>query len=83
MQKPITVDISSTDLYNEIYIPLLHNRKRYLFLMGSAGSGKSTFEAEKEIAHSYEPGRTLGVRKVKDTLKESVYAELVGVIELW
>jgi len=53
-------------------------------MMGWWGSWKSKFEAQREIIRSYTPwNRLLWVRKVKDTIKESMYAELVWVIEDW
>lgn len=58
--------------------------KRYIFLIGGAGSGKSTFQAQKEVAKMFETNsRLLCIRKVHATLKESCFAELVGVIEEW
>ena len=82
---PLTsIDFSNKDLYNPVYIPLLRNKKRYIFLKWWSWSGKSTFEAEKEIIQTYIPwNRLLWLRKVKDTIKESVFAELVGIIEMW
>lgn len=52
--------------------------------MWGSWSWKSTFQAEKEIAETYTPwNRLLAMRKVHVTIKESVFAELVGIIELW
>lgn len=52
--------------------------------MGGGGSGKSKFQAQKEIIKTYSPGnRLMAVRKVKETLKDSVFSELTGVIEDW
>lgn len=79
-----SIDFSDKSLYNEIYIPLLKNKKRYIFMKWGAWSGKSTFQAQKEIIKTYTPGnRLLAMRKVKDTIKESVFAELVWMIEAW
>lgn len=53
-------------------------------MMWWSWSWKSTFQAEKEIIKTYTPwNRLLAMRKVKDTIKESVFAELVWIIELW
>jgi phage terminase large subunit len=83
----ITCDFSNADLYNSAYIPLFDNASRFLHLYGSAGSGKSVFACQKEIALSFKSERrdrkTLVVRAVHNTLKDSVYAELVGVINDW
>jgi len=78
------LDFSDKAIYNEKYIPLLHDKKRYLFLQWWGGSGKSKFQAQKEIIETFEAGnRLLWVRKVKDTIKDSIFAELCGVIEDW
>lgn len=70
--------------FNKAYIPLLHNKAEFLHLFGGAGSGKSRFEAQKEIALSFESRRqrrkTIVARKVFNTLKDSCYAELKTVI---
>ena len=78
------IDFSNRELYNTKYIPLLRENRRYVFMLGGRGSGKSMFQAQKEIIKTFEKwNRLLAVRKVKDTLKESCYAELRGIIELW
>ena len=78
------LDFSNRDLYNYPYIPILHNKKRYIFLVGSGWSGKSSFQAQKEIIKSFEKwNRLLWIRKVKDTVKDSIYAELCSIIEKW
>ena len=80
----MNIDFSKKELYNYKYIPILRNLKRYVFLMWSGGSGKSMFTAQKEIIKSFEKwNRLLWVRKVKDTIKDSVFAELCWVIEQW
>lgn len=77
-------DFSNKQLYNKKYIPILKNKKKYIFLMWWAWSWKSTFEAQKEIIKSYTRWwRLMWVRKVKDTIKDSIYAELTGIISDW
>lgn len=63
---------------NDRYLPLYHNRSRYLALMGGAGSGKSVFAAQKLIYRILTEGghRILVIRKVAATLRHSVYALL-------
>ena len=62
------IDFSNRDLYNYKFIPLLHSTKRYIFLMGGGGSGKSVFASQNEIIKSYQTkDRIMCVRKVKDT----------------
>lgn len=85
--KAVTCDFSNAALYNAAYIPLFENKSRFLHLYGSAGSGKSVFGCQKEIVLSFAGGRrgrkTLVVRAVHNTLKDSAYSELVGVISDW
>lgn len=79
----IVIDFSARDLYNYTFIPLIKNKKRYLFLKGWWGSGKSVFEAQNEIIKSFQKkDKTMCVRKIKDTLKDSVYSELKKVIKV-
>lgn len=83
-EKIITIDFSDESIYNDIYIPLLHDHKRYNLLMGGGGSWKSVFVAQREIIESFKKwNRCLCVRKVKDTHRDSCYAQLVEVINLW
>jgi len=82
-----TFDFSDARLYNRAYIPLFRNDAEFLHLWGSAGSGKSRFAAQKEIVKSFlstRKGRkTLCVRKVFNTIKDSIYSELKTVIYEW
>lgn len=68
---------------NDIYIPLLEDRSRFLVLYGGGGSGKSVFAAHKlvlrtvcELGHKF-----LALRKVGETVKDSIFAELQAAIE--
>ena len=74
MQKEITL--------NDVYLPYLENKDRYLILYGSAGSGKSHFAAQKIIFRlTTENGhRFLLVRKVANTLRSSVFQLLIDTI---
>lgn len=77
------VDFSDKSLYNEKFIPLLHDNKRYNFLMWSAGSGKSVFVAQREIIKSYNKNnKLLCVRKVYATLRDSCFAELKWIANM-
>lgn len=77
-------DFSDPKLYNPSFIPLMANKSEFLDLWGSAGSGKSHFEAQKEIVKSFLPTRkgrrTIVARKVFATLRESCYAQLRRVM---
>jgi len=68
---------------NDIYIPLLNEKARFLILYGGGGSGKSVFAAHKiilrikgEIGHKF-----LALRKVGETVKDSIFAELQGAVD--
>jgi len=68
---------------NDKYIPYLEDQSRRLVLYGGSGSGKSVFAAQKivnrtltELGHKF-----LVLRKVGETIKESVFAELRSAIE--
>lgn len=86
-QRTQTFDFSNPKLYNRTFIPLFKNSAEFLHLWGSAGSGKSRFAAQKEIVKSFAQDRknrkTLIVRKVFNTLKDSAYSELKTVIYTW
>jgi phage terminase large subunit len=71
--------------FNSTYIPFLENKAEFLHFCGGAGSGKSRFVAQKEIALSYTRYRrkTLVVRKVHNTLRDSCFSELKQVIYQW
>ncbi|RSK23959.1 PBSX family phage terminase large subunit [Hymenobacter metallilatus] len=70
---------------NDAYIPLLENPSRYLVLRGGGGSGKSVWAAQKLAMRltSEHNHRLLVVRKVKDTLRQSVYEQLLDVLRAW
>lgn len=84
MARKISVDIDAT-VFNECYLPYLDNPARYEVFYGGAGSGKSHFVAQKKIyQHMKDTGRkTLVVRKVAKTIKNSVFALLQDVISDW
>lgn len=69
---------------NDKYIPLIENESRLLVLYGGSGSGKSVFAAHK-ICHRLvtEKGHTfLVLRKVAETVKESVFAEIKEMLSI-
>jgi phage terminase large subunit len=67
---------------NDVYLPLLQNENRRLVLYGGSGSGKSVFAAQKIAARTLgEKGhKFLALRKVGETVKESIFAELKNAI---
>lgn len=70
---------------NDVYIPLLSDENRYLVLRGGGGSGKSVWAAQKVAIRltSEHNHRLLIVRKVKDTLRQSVYEQILDVLRGW
>lgn len=80
-------DFSNVKLYNRKYIPLFYSDAEFLHLYGSAGSGKSVFAAQKEIVETFDWKRrnrkTLIMRQVERTLKNSVFSQLIGIIHQW
>jgi len=67
---------------NDKYLPYLLDTNRRLVLYGGSGSGKSVFAAQKiahrtltELGHKF-----LALRKVGETVKESIFAELKNAI---
>ena len=78
------VEISKR-IFNQVYIPSLENSKRYEIIYGGAGSGKSHFVAQKKVyQHLKDRGRkTLIVRKVGKTIKNSTFALIKQTIQGW
>jgi phage terminase large subunit len=70
---------------NDVFYPALFDETRFLNLMGGSGSGKSWFCAQKVIYRIItEPvHRFYCIRKVRRTLKSSVFSLLRGVIDMW
>jgi len=85
MQETV-IDLSQFEnVLNPVYIPLLYNQKRYLILKGGAGAGKSHFVCQK-ILHrimTEERHRFLIIRKVKDTIRTSVFQLFKDYILKW
>lgn len=65
--------------FNDAYLPLLNNTDRFTVLMGGAGSGKSHFAVQKMIikALKYNNRKILVIRKVQNTIRESIYANFL------
>lgn len=86
MAATIEVDLEALpELSTKKFYPLYWNEDRYLVLMGGGGSGKSVFAAQKIIVRmlSEQKHKFLVLRKVAVSLRESVFAELKGVITRW
>lgn len=67
---------------NPSYIPLLTDTTECLFVYGGSGSGKSYFVAQKVVLRilTEKPHKFLVLRKVGNTIKDSVFALLKEVI---
>ena len=76
--EQINLDIDE-EVFNKVYLPYLKTNTRYELFYGGAGSGKSAFVAQKLVLkHMTEKNRkTLIVRKVKSTLRNSVFPEII------
>ncbi len=80
----VKIDLSQfPKLVNKVYHPVFRDTKRYEVLYGGAGSGKSVTAAQKIIYRmiTEKNHKFLAARKVKDTIRESVRAELIDAIE--
>ncbi len=80
------IDVTNFEsLLNPVYIPCLYDKRRYLILKGGAGAGKSHFACQK-ILHriiTEEGHRFLIIRKVKDTIRKSVFQLFLDYIHKW
>ena len=78
----LKIDFSNTDFYNDIYLNFIfENSKRYCFLYGGAGSWKSKAITQKLIIDSFKKNQKyLIIRKTKESLKNSCYAELKNTV---
>lgn len=78
-QDPSELEI----IVNDCYLDLYEDEHRFIVLPGGAGSGKSIFCADKIIHRTLcELGhRFLCLRKVGDTVEDSIYSELLAAIE--
>lgn len=71
-------------IFNSAYYPYLWDNTRYLHFYGGSGSGKSVFVAQKLILESCKRKTdTLVIRKIKETLKDSVYKLIKQTIYQW
>lgn len=81
-----TINIKiSRKVFNDVYIPYLNNRDRYLLFYGGGSSGKSFFIAQRYIYKLIHPTRCnlLVVRQTGDTNRRSTFPLLKQVISLW
>ncbi len=80
----IKVDLSQfPKIINKVYYPIFKDTHRYLVLYGGAGSGKSVAAAQKIVYRmlTEKNHRFLCVRKIQNTIRDSMRAEIIGAIE--
>lgn len=85
MSKPLNITISKA-IFNDIYLPQLTNyNTRFNVYYGGAGSGKSKFVVQKMIFKylKFPKRKCLVVRKVGNTLRDSIFAEFKTVLADW
>lgn len=74
---------------NEVYFPHFWNTSRFFVLMGSAGSGKSHFAAQKTLSRvmiaesQRKRHKFLALRKTQPAARKSVFALLMSYRSLW
>lgn len=70
---------------NQVYVPYLNNKCRYLNLYGGSGSGKSVYASQKVLLRlmSEKEHRILCLRKVGGTLKQSVFQRFKNQVSEW
>jgi len=82
---PLNVKISKK-VFNAVYLPQLENYKdRFNVFYGGSGSGKSHFVIQKIIYKylKYSNRKCLVIRKVGNTLRDSVFALFKSVLADW
>lgn len=77
------IHLDSPEVMNQVYYPLLLDRKRYQVLCGGGGSGKSDYAAMDKIIRCMDvpAHRMLVTRKVGATLRESCFQALLDIID--
>ena len=75
----------SKKVFNDVYLPYLHNEDRYLLFYGGGSSGKSYFIAQRYIYKLLHNTRCnlLVVRQTGDTNRKSTFPLLKQVISNW
>jgi phage terminase large subunit len=74
----------SKKIFNDVYIPFLNDDTRTQLLFGGSSSGKSYFLAQRDVLDVLKGGRNfLLVRNVKDTIRKSIYNEIVKAISFF
>lgn len=86
ISHPMTIDFSRLpEVINKAYYPYLFNDRRFNVFYGGAGSGKSVFVAQRYV-HRMTTKRghnVLGVRKIDKANRDSTFAMMIQVINMW
>ena len=82
-KKPRRIDLKTE--INSAYHAAINDWSRFLILYGGSGSGKSWAAAQKCLIRTMQEGRSKIVctRKVARTIKNSVFALLLDIIDGW
>jgi phage terminase large subunit len=80
----ITINVKKS-AFNDIYYPHLTDyEKRYELYYGGSGSGKSVFVCQKLLLKAISSKRkVLIIRKVANTLKDSVFQLVIDMLHKW
>lgn len=75
----------SKKVFNDVYIPFLYNKDRYLLFYGGGSSGKSYFIGQRYILNQVSPNKSnlLIVRQTGDTNRKSTFPLMKQVIKDW
>lgn len=75
----------SKKVFNDVYIPFLYNKDRYLLFYGGGSSGKSFFIAQRYTLKQVSPNKCnlLIVRQTGDTNRKSTFPLMKQVIKDW
>jgi PBSX family phage terminase large subunit len=76
------IDLSTPGLFNDVYIPLLYDKNRYLLIYGGRDSAKSYFAGQKVLIDTMSKhySRIILVRKVYADIKDSQFQTLKDII---
>jgi PBSX family phage terminase large subunit len=80
-----TLEINIEEQVLKPYQKLINDKSRYVCLLGSRGSGKSLAASQiivlRMLMHKFFRG--VGIRKVYNTIEDSIFSTLLDVIEMW
>lgn len=81
----VPVDLSDPGLYNDIYLPVIRSRHKYIVLYGGRDSAKSYTAAQKIIYDMLNEQyyKCIIMRKIHRDIRDSQFATLKAVIEAW